>query len=47
MNIQGVKAAIPQVAGILKAFRGAINNQAQRQVENVKVEVKRLVNHKA
>tara|TARA_B100002003_G_scaffold200374_1_gene191671 strand:+ start:504 stop:647 length:144 start_codon:yes stop_codon:yes gene_type:complete len=47
MRIQGVKSVIPQVVGILRVFRGAISTQAQRQVENVKVEVKRLVNYKA
>ena len=47
MSIQGVKPTIPQVAGILKTFRSKVNTQVQRQVANVKVEVKRLVNYKA
>ncbi len=47
MSIQGVKPVVPQAAGILKTFRGKINAQVQRQVKNVKVEVKRLVNYKA
>ncbi len=47
MNIQAVKAPIPQAAGILKMFRNAINTQVQRQVQNVKVEIKKLVNYKA
>ena len=46
MNVQGVKAVIPKVAGTLKKFRSSINVQTQKQVKNVKAEVKRLVNYK-
>ncbi|HJP19368.1 MAG TPA: hypothetical protein QF468_12030 [Nitrospinota bacterium] len=46
MNVQSVRTTIPQVGGNLQKFRGQVKAQTQRQAQNVKVEIKRLVNYK-
>ena len=47
MNIQSVRTTVPQVAGTLQKFRSEVKVQTQRQAQNVKVDVKRLVNYRA
>lgn len=47
MRVQSLRTTLPQAAGILNQFRGEIRSQAHRQIENVRVEVKRLINYRA
>mgnify|MGYP004056693295 CR=1 len=47
MNIQSVRTTVPQVAGTLKKFRSQVSVQTQRQAQQVKLQIKSLVNYKA
>lgn len=46
MQVQSLRTALPQTAGTLKKFRGSIHVQTQRQTQQVKAQVKQLVNFK-
>ena len=46
MAVQSVGTSIPQVGGNLQKFRSQVKVQTQKQVQSVKVEIKRLINYK-